>query len=85
MQQSYDLYFASSNIHKFQEAKKILDNFGISLGFFKCNLEEIQSDSLKNVKNPLLLKMMDYSLILSMDFQDHILLMSLKRLETKES
>ena len=49
MQQSYDLFFASSNIHKFQEAKKILDNFGISIGFFKCDLEEIQSNSLKEI------------------------------------
>ena len=46
MQQSFDLYFASSNIHKFREAKKILNNFGIKIGFFKCQLEEIQSDSL---------------------------------------
>ena len=46
MQQSFDLYFASSNIHKFNEAKKILDTFGINLGFFNCKLEEIQSDSL---------------------------------------
>jgi len=46
MQQSFDLFFASSNIHKFREAKKILNNFGIKIGFFNCKLEEIQSDSL---------------------------------------
>lgn len=49
MQESYDLLFASSNKHKFKEAKTILNRFGISLGFLKCNLEEIQSDSVKKV------------------------------------
>ncbi|MFB5598187.1 MAG: non-canonical purine NTP pyrophosphatase, partial [Nitrosopumilaceae archaeon] len=49
MQQSYDVFFASSNINKYIEAKKILDNFGISLGFFKCDLEEIQSDSVNQI------------------------------------
>ena len=49
MQQSFDLFFASSNTHKFQEAKKILVGFGINLGFFKCELEEIQSNSLKEI------------------------------------
>jgi XTP/dITP diphosphohydrolase len=49
MQQSYDLFFVSSNIHKFQEAKKILDDFGINLGFYKCELEEIQSNSLQEI------------------------------------
>ena len=49
MPQSFDLFFASSNIHKFQEAKKILDSFGINLRFFKCELEEIQSNSLKEI------------------------------------
>ena len=49
MQKSYDLFFASSNIQKFKEAKKILNEFGINLGFFKCKLEEIQSNSLKEI------------------------------------
>ncbi len=49
MPQSFDLYFASSNIHKFQEAKKILESFEINLRFFKCELEEIQSNSLKEI------------------------------------
>ena len=49
MQQSFDLYFVSSNYHKYQEAKKILHSFGISLGFFKHELEEIQSSSLKEI------------------------------------
>ena len=49
MQQSFDLLFVSSNSHKYQEAKKILDVFGIKLGFFKFDLEEIQSNSLKDI------------------------------------
>lgn len=68
MPQSYDLYFASSNIHKFREAKKILEDFKINLGFFKCELEEIQSHSLleitkgkalqafKKCKNPIIVE-----------------------------
>jgi len=49
MQQSFDLYFVSSNIHKFKETKKILNNFGINIGFFNYKLEEIQSDSLVEI------------------------------------
>ncbi len=49
MQQLFDIYFASSNNHKYQEAKKILNSFGIKLGFFKLNLEEIQSNSLNDI------------------------------------
>ena len=49
MHKSFDLFFVSSNIHKYQEAKKILDSFGINLGFFKSNLEEIQSNSIKDI------------------------------------
>lgn len=49
MPQSSDLFFVSSNHHKYQEAKKILHTFGITLGFLKYDLEEIQSDSLKEI------------------------------------
>jgi len=49
MQKSSDLFFVSSNNHKFLEAKNILGTFGIKLNFFKLNLEEIQSDSLKEI------------------------------------
>ena len=42
MQQSYDVFFASSNVHKYEEAKEILAEFGIELGFFQTNLVEIQ-------------------------------------------
>jgi XTP/dITP diphosphohydrolase len=49
MQPSFDLFFVSLNYHKYQEAKKILHSFGIRLGFFKYDLEEIQSSSLKEI------------------------------------
>ncbi|MGB0855869.1 MAG: RdgB/HAM1 family non-canonical purine NTP pyrophosphatase [Nitrosopumilus sp.] len=49
MQQSFDLFFISSNRHKYQEAKKILNIFGIRLGFSKYALEEIQSSLLKDI------------------------------------
>ena len=49
MQRSYDLYFVSSNKHKFEEAKKILNLFDVEIKFFKYNLEEIQSDSLEDI------------------------------------
>lgn len=49
MQQLYDVYFASSNKNKYSEAKEILSSFGIKLGFFRCELEERQSETLKGV------------------------------------
>ena len=49
MQKSFELYFVSSNSHKYQEAKNILEPLGIKLGFFKSSLEEIQSNSLKEI------------------------------------
>jgi len=49
MQQSYNVLFASSNIHKYEEAKKILSEFGINLEFFQTDLMEIQSDSLSEI------------------------------------
>ncbi|QDI89154.1 RdgB/HAM1 family non-canonical purine NTP pyrophosphatase [Candidatus Nitrosopumilus sp. SW] len=49
MHKLFDLYFVSSNPHKYKEAKNILDSFGIKLGFLKLDLEEIQSTSLKDI------------------------------------
>ena len=49
MRRSFDLYFASSNRHKYDEAKKILEKFGIRLGFFKFSAIEIQSDSITDI------------------------------------
>jgi len=44
-----DLLFVSSNIHKFREVKKILNSFQINIQFFKLTLEEIQSNSIKEI------------------------------------
>ena len=44
-----NLFFVSSNTHKFKEAKEILDFFGIPIQFFQLNLEEIQSNSIKEI------------------------------------
>ena len=49
MQKLSDLFFVSSNIHKFKEVKAILESFDISIQFFKLNLEEIQSNSIKEI------------------------------------
>ena len=49
MQQSSELSFASSNTHKFEEAKRILSKLGIELTLFKTELEEIQSNSLGKI------------------------------------
>lgn len=46
---SSSILFASSNKNKFEEAKDILEKFEISLKFFKCNLLEIQADTLEEV------------------------------------
>ncbi len=49
MHKSFDLFFVSSNINKYHEAKNILDCSGINLGFLKSDLEEIQSNSLHDI------------------------------------
>ena len=49
IRKSFDLFLVSFNSHKYQEAKFILDSLGISLGFLKSNLEEIQSNSLDTI------------------------------------
>ena len=49
MPKSYDVLFASSNVHKYEEAEKILAEFGIKLGFLQTNLVEIQDDSLSKI------------------------------------
>ncbi len=49
MRRSYDVLFASSNMHKYREAKEILGKYGINLGFFKFCATEIQSDSLSKI------------------------------------
>ena len=49
MPKSYDVLFASSNTHKYEEAEKILSELGIELGFFQTELVEIQNDSLSKI------------------------------------
>jgi XTP/dITP diphosphohydrolase len=43
------IFFASSNQNKFEEAKEILAKSGISIQFFKSNLQEMQADTLEEV------------------------------------
>ncbi|MDE1726182.1 MAG: non-canonical purine NTP pyrophosphatase [Thaumarchaeota archaeon] len=43
------VFFASSNKNKFEEARLISSKLGISLEFFKCKLQEIQSNSLEEI------------------------------------
>ena len=49
MQQSSELFFVSSNTHKFTEAQRILSNLGLEISLFKTTLEEIQSNSLGEI------------------------------------
>ncbi|NDF35613.1 MAG: RdgB/HAM1 family non-canonical purine NTP pyrophosphatase [Nitrosopumilaceae archaeon] len=49
MQEWNDVYFVSSNKHKYTEVKKILSSFGIQAGFFQASLTEIQSNSLAEI------------------------------------
>ena len=49
MQQSSELFFVSSNNHKFTEAQRILSNLGLEISLFKTTLEEIQSNSLGEI------------------------------------
>jgi len=49
MQQSSELFFVSSNTHKFTEAQRILSNLGLEISLFKTKLEEIQSNSLGEI------------------------------------
>jgi len=44
-----DVLFASSNTHKYEEAEKILSEFGIKLEFFQTDLVEIQDESLSKI------------------------------------
>ena len=49
MQQLSELFFASSNEHKFQEAERILVNLGMQINLYKTTLEEIQSNDLNDI------------------------------------
>lgn len=43
------LYFATSNKNKFEEAKEILERFGIALRWYRFSHQEIRSDSLDRI------------------------------------
>ena len=48
-QQLSELFFATSNENKFQEAERILANLGVKINLFKTTLEEIQSNDLNDI------------------------------------
>jgi XTP/dITP diphosphohydrolase len=43
------VFFATGNIHKFNEARSILAKFGIAVGMLKVKGAELQSDSLREI------------------------------------
>jgi len=49
MQQSSELFFVTSNTHKFNEAQRILSKLGVNITLFKTELEEIQSNLLSEI------------------------------------
>lgn len=49
MQMSYDVFFVSSNKHKFDEVKDIAAKFGLKLGIVKLHPREIQADTLEEI------------------------------------
>lgn len=46
---SSDLFFVSSNKHKFDEAKNIVSKFGLKLKFLQSSLQEIQANTLEEI------------------------------------
>jgi XTP/dITP diphosphohydrolase len=43
------VFFATGNINKFNEARSILNQYGIAVGMLRLKGDEIQSDSLKDI------------------------------------
>ena len=43
------IFFATGNINKFNEARNILSQYGVSVGMLRLKGDEIQSDSLKEI------------------------------------
>ena len=96
MPKSYDVLFASSNTHKYEEAEKILAEFDIELGFFQTELVEIQDDSLSKIalqkvlnayekcKKPVIVEADGLSSIHYLVFQVHIHLIFSTQLEIME-
>lgn len=49
MRRSYDVVLATTNRHKYSEARQILGRLGVGLGLARMALEEVQSDSLARI------------------------------------
>ena len=49
MQTSSDIFFASSNKNKFEEATNITSKFGLKLKFLRSHLQEIQAETLEEI------------------------------------
>jgi XTP/dITP diphosphohydrolase len=43
------VFFATGNVNKFNEARRILGNYGVAVGMLKLKGDEIQSDSLQEI------------------------------------
>lgn len=43
------VFFATNNVHKFEEARKVLAGYGIAVGMLRVKSLEIQSDSLEDI------------------------------------
>jgi len=43
------VFFATNNVHKFEEARKVLAEYGIAVGMLRVKSLEIQSDSLEDI------------------------------------
>jgi len=43
------VFFATNNVHKFEEARKVLADYGIAVGMLRVKSLEIQSDSLEDI------------------------------------
>jgi len=43
------VFFATNNVHKFEEARKVLTEYGIAVGMLRVRSLEIQSDSLEDI------------------------------------
>ena len=43
------IFFATGNIHKFNEARSILSRYGVSVGMLRMKGDEIQSEDLKEI------------------------------------
>jgi len=45
-------FFVTSNIHKFNEARRVLSEYKLAIAMLKLRAAEIQDDSLENIAKP---------------------------------